>query len=175
MTVIRRGGHQDVPFMRSMLTHAYNWHVNVFDTDVPIGRYVDGWGRPGDTVLIAMDGGHRVGAGWIRIFRETAPGYGFIDENTPELTVAVVPTRQGEGIGMELLRGLLDRARPTPTAPFRSRWRRTIPRSRSSRAKGSSRSARRHTPSSCAASSCSAAIRSAGSLRNVEESAKGWG
>jgi L-amino acid N-acyltransferase YncA len=111
MTVIRRGGHQDVPFMRSMLTHAYNWHVNVFDTDVPIGRYVDGWGRPGDTVLIAMDGGHRVGAGWIRIFRETAPGYGFIDENTPELTVAVVPTRQGEGIGIELLRGLLDRAR----------------------------------------------------------------
>lgn len=97
--------------MRSMLTHAYNWHVNVFDTDVPIGRYVDGWGRPGDTVLIAMDGGHRVGAGWIRIFRETAPGYGFIDESTPELTVAVVPTRQGEGIGLELLRGLLDRAR----------------------------------------------------------------
>jgi len=111
MTVIRRGGHQDVPFMRSMLTHAYNWHVNVFDTEVPIGRYVDGWGRPGDTVLIAMDGGHRVGAGWIRIFRETAPGYGFIDENTPELTVAVVPSRQGEGIGLQLLHGLLDRAR----------------------------------------------------------------
>jgi len=111
MTVIRRGGHQDVPFMRSMLTHAYNWHVNVFDTEVPIGRYVDGWGRPGDAVLIAMDGGHRVGAGWIRLFREAAPGYGFIDEHTPELTIAVVPSRQGEGIGLELLHGLLDRAR----------------------------------------------------------------
>ena len=111
MTVIRRGGHQDVPFMRSMLTHAYNWHVNVFDTDVPIGRYVDGWGRSGDSALIAMDGGHRVGAGWIRLFRAAAPGYGFIDENTPELTVAVVPSRQGEGIGLQLLNGLLDRAR----------------------------------------------------------------
>ena len=97
--------------MRSMLTHAYNWHVNVFDTEVPIGRYVDGWGRPGDAVLIAMDGGHRVGAGWIRLFREAAPGSGFIDENTPELTIAVVPSRQGEGIGLELLHGLLDRAR----------------------------------------------------------------
>ena len=31
--MIRRGGHLDVPFMRSMLTHAYNWHVNVFDTE----------------------------------------------------------------------------------------------------------------------------------------------
>ena len=36
MTVIRRGGQPDVPFMRSLLVHAYNWHVNRFDTDVPI-------------------------------------------------------------------------------------------------------------------------------------------
>jgi GNAT superfamily N-acetyltransferase len=109
--VIRRGGQLDVPFMRSMLTHAYNWHVNVFDTDIPLARYVDGWGRPGDTVLIAMDGGHRVGAGWYRLFRESAPGYGFVDERTPELTIAVVPGRRGEGIGQELLAGLVERAR----------------------------------------------------------------
>jgi GNAT superfamily N-acetyltransferase len=111
MTVIRRAGQQDVPFMRSMLTHAYNWHVNVFDTEVPIGRYVDGWGRAGDAALIAVEGGHRVGAGWFRLFRESAPAYGFVDEHTPELTVAVVPSRQGEGIGQQLLRGLLERAR----------------------------------------------------------------
>jgi len=110
MTVIRRGGSQDVPFMRSILTHAYNWHVNVFDTDVPIGRYVDGWGRPGDTALIAMDGGHRIGAGWFRLFREAAPGYGFVDDQTPELTIVVVPSRQGEGIGQLLMQGLLERA-----------------------------------------------------------------
>ena len=111
MTVIRRGGAQDVPFMRSLLTHAYNWHVNVFDTEVPIGRYVDGWGRPGDTVLIAMEGGHRIGAGWLRLYRESAPGYGFVDEHTPELTVVVLPSRQGQGIGQHLLTGLLDRAK----------------------------------------------------------------
>jgi GNAT superfamily N-acetyltransferase len=110
MTLIRRGGAQDVPFMRSMLAHAYNWHVNVFDTDIPIGRYVDGWGRAGDTALIAMAGGHRIGAAWFRLFRESAPGYGFLDEHTPELTVVVVPSRQGEGIGQLLLTGLLERA-----------------------------------------------------------------
>ena len=111
MTVIRRGGQPDVPFMRSLLVHAYNWHVNRFDTDVPIGRYVDGWGRPGDTALLAIEGGHRIGAGWFRLFREAAPGYGFVDDETPELTIAVVPSRRGRGLGKELLAGLLAQAR----------------------------------------------------------------
>jgi GNAT superfamily N-acetyltransferase len=108
--VIRRGGHLDLPFIRSMLTHAHNWHVNRFETDIPLSRYVDGWGRRGDTALIAIDGGHRVGAAWYRLFRASAPGWGFVDEATPELTVAVVPGRRGQGIGQELLRGLLERA-----------------------------------------------------------------
>jgi GNAT superfamily N-acetyltransferase len=109
--MIRRGGQLDVPFMRSMLTHAYNWHVTVFDTEVPLARYVDGWGRPGDTALIAIEAGHRLGAGWYRLFRESAPGFGFVDERTPEVTVAVVPGRRGEGIGQELLSRLLETAR----------------------------------------------------------------
>jgi L-amino acid N-acyltransferase YncA len=111
VTLIRRGGQQDVPFMRSLLTHAYNWHVNRLDTEMPIGRYVDGWGRPGDTALVAMEGGHRIGAGWFRLFRESAPGYGFVDDHTPEVTVVVVPSRQGEGIGELLLGALIERAR----------------------------------------------------------------
>jgi GNAT superfamily N-acetyltransferase len=110
VTVIRRGGQLDVPFMRSLLTHAYNWHVNVFDTDVPISRYVDGWGRPGDTALLAVEGGHRIGAGWFRLFRQAAPGYGFVDDQTPELTIVVLPSRQGQGIGQLLLAGLVERA-----------------------------------------------------------------
>ena len=108
--VIRNGGHLDVPFMRSMLTHAYNWRVTNFETDIPLSRYVDGWGRKGDTALIAIDEGHRLGAGRYRLFRAGAPGYGFIDEQTPELTIAVVPGRRGEGIGQELLHALVERA-----------------------------------------------------------------
>jgi len=111
MIVIRRGDRLDVPFLRSMLAHAYNWHVNVFETDIPIARYVDNWGRRGDTALIAMDGGHSVGAAWYRLFRESSAGYGFIDGETPELTIVVVPSRQGEGIGKELLAALVARAK----------------------------------------------------------------
>jgi GNAT superfamily N-acetyltransferase len=108
---IRNGGHLDVPFIRSMLTHAYNWHVSKLETDIPLSRYVDGWGRPGDTALIAIEEGHRLGAAWYRLFRASAPGFGFVDEATPELTVAVVPGRRREGIGQALLAGLIERAR----------------------------------------------------------------
>jgi L-amino acid N-acyltransferase YncA len=111
MIVIRRGDRLDVPFLRSLLAHAYNWHVAAFETDIPLARYVDNWGRPGDTALIAMDGGHSVGAAWYRLFRESSPGYGFIDEETPELTIVVVPSRQGEGIGKQLLAALVARAK----------------------------------------------------------------
>jgi GNAT superfamily N-acetyltransferase len=111
MIVIRRGDKLDVPFLRSMLVHAYNWHVNRLDTEIPISRYVDNWGREGDTALIAMDGGHSIGAAWYRLFGESSPGYGFIDEATPELTVGIVPSRQGEGIGKELLAAILAKAK----------------------------------------------------------------
>src|SRR5439155_1305337 len=64
----------------------------------------------GDTALLAIEGGHRIGAGWFRLFREAAPGYGFVDDATPELTIVVVPSRQGQGIGQLLLAGLIERA-----------------------------------------------------------------
>jgi ribosomal protein S18 acetylase RimI-like enzyme len=72
---------------------------------------VKGWGRPGDTVLIAIDEGFPVGAAWYRLFRRDAPGYGFVDEETPELAIAVVPSRRGRGIGESLLEALCERAR----------------------------------------------------------------
>ena len=108
---IRKGDRLDLPFMRSLLGFAYNWHVNAFDTEISISRYVDGWGRKGDTAVIATDGGHPIGAGWYRLFPDRGRGYGYIDEETPEITVVVVPTRQGQGIGMKLLTVLLYRAK----------------------------------------------------------------
>ncbi len=109
--MIRRGSHADVPFMRSMLAHAYGWHVNALDAEIPLTRYVDNWGRPGDVALVATETGHRVGAAWFRVFRAVEPGYGFIDEATPELTISVVPSRRKHGVGQELLDALLMKAR----------------------------------------------------------------
>ena len=52
-----------------------------------------------------------VGAAWYRLFPSSAPGFGFVDGETPELTIAVVPSRRGSGLGGELMTALLDRAR----------------------------------------------------------------
>ena len=76
----------------------------------PVSRYVDGWGRPATRRVIALDEGFPVGAAWYRLFSSGEPGFGFVDEQTPELSIAVVPSRRGRGFGGELLDALLARA-----------------------------------------------------------------
>ena len=107
--IVRRGGHQDVRFLRDMLHHAYYWRER--DPGSTAMRYVRGWGRPGDTSVIALENGFPVGAAWYRLFPASEPGYGFLDERTPELAIAVVPSKRGRGIGDALLSALLERAR----------------------------------------------------------------
>jgi GNAT superfamily N-acetyltransferase len=109
--VIRNGSAADVPFMRSMLAHAYAWRVNALDADIPLTRYVDNWGRAGDLALVAHETGNRVGAAWFRLFSAEEPGYGFVDEQTPELSISVVPSRRRHGVGKELLDTLLAKAK----------------------------------------------------------------
>jgi GNAT superfamily N-acetyltransferase len=108
--MLRKGSAADVQFMRAMLAHAYHWHVAGLDTEIPLARYVDGWGRPGDLAVIAAEGPNSVGAAWCRRFTAAAPGYGYVDEQTPELTIAVVPSRRRHGVGQELVDALLARA-----------------------------------------------------------------
>ena len=107
--MVRPAGPNDVRFLSDMLRHAYYWHVGE-DPDLPVARYVTGWGRPGDAGLIAAETAGPVGAAWYRLFPEEEAGFGFVDEATPELTIAVVPSRRGRGLGHELLAGLLDTA-----------------------------------------------------------------
>jgi ribosomal protein S18 acetylase RimI-like enzyme len=93
-----------------MLRHAYYWRMSE-SADLPVARYVLNWGRPGDEGLVALDDANPVGAAWFRLFPREEAGFGFVDEQTPELTIAVVPSRRGKGFGHELMTGLLERAR----------------------------------------------------------------
>jgi GNAT superfamily N-acetyltransferase len=108
--MLRPVDQMDMRFLRDMLRHAYHWRLSE-DTERPVYRYVANWGRRGDAGVLALDGPHAYGAAWYRLFTEDEPGFGFVDETTPELTIAVVPSRRGQGAGAELLQALLDRAR----------------------------------------------------------------
>jgi GNAT superfamily N-acetyltransferase len=108
--MIRPAGPRDARFLSDMLRHAYYWHVGE-DPDKPVARYVRGWGRPGDVGVVAVEPSGPVGAAWYRRFPEREAGFGFVDERTPELTIAVVPARRGRGLGKELMEALLEQAR----------------------------------------------------------------
>ena len=107
--MLRPADLQDMRFLRDMLRHAYHWRLG--DPDLPVYRYVQNWGRPGDAGVIASAGPNAYGAAWYRLFPASAPGFAFLDEETPELTIAVVPSQRGHGAGGELLEALLERAR----------------------------------------------------------------
>lgn len=111
--MIRQAGPQDVHFLKDMLRHAYYWRATTVPEsgEPPVQRYVERWGRPGDTALVAIQDFQPVGAAWYRLFRAENPGYGFIDEETPELSIAVVPSKRGSGLGSELLEALMAKAR----------------------------------------------------------------
>lgn len=108
--MLRPVGRQDVRFLRDMLRHAYHWRI-AEDPELPVFRYVQNWGRRGDAGVIAFEGRNVYGAAWYRLFGADEPGFGFVDQATPELTIAVVPSRRGRGTGAELLEALLDQAR----------------------------------------------------------------
>lgn len=110
--MIRRVEPRDIRFLRDMLHHAfYRREVPAGQDEQPVYRYVMAWGRHGDGGVLALDEGFPVGAAWYRLFKEEEPGYGFVDEETPELAIAVVPSRRGRGIGDALLKELYARAK----------------------------------------------------------------
>jgi ribosomal protein S18 acetylase RimI-like enzyme len=79
--------------------------------DLEIARYLCGWGRHGDSALIAEEDDFPVGAAWYRLFPEDDPGYGFVATDVPELSIGVAADARGRGIGTLLLDALIADAR----------------------------------------------------------------
>ena len=84
--------------------------------DVPeLACYVEGWGRPTDLGIVATEGpapgAGELGAAWVRLLTGDQAGYGYVDDETPELAIAVAPGRRAAGVGAVMLEGLLVGAR----------------------------------------------------------------
>jgi ribosomal protein S18 acetylase RimI-like enzyme len=100
--VIRPLAPTDEPILWEMLYHALQ-AADAETTPSPdivrqpeFARYVEDWGRPGDTGFVAhnADDGQLLGAAW---FRSPA------GDTTPELAFAVKPGHRKHGIGAALL------------------------------------------------------------------------
>jgi ribosomal protein S18 acetylase RimI-like enzyme len=109
---------EDLPFLRKMMYEAARWNpdwprepIEEVLADPIMLRYHQGWGRRGDGGVVAEIEGEPVGAAWYRLFEEDKPGYGFVDEKTPELSIAVVPLHRRKGIGEAVLRSCMVQAR----------------------------------------------------------------
>lgn len=73
--------------------------------DAPaVSKYVSNWGSSQtDIGIVALAGEELIGAVWGRIFSESNKGYGFIDAQTPEISMAVRAYYRSRGIGTRLL------------------------------------------------------------------------
>ncbi len=118
MIQVRELTEDDLEFLGEMLYAALAWRPGV---ELPPIEWVlehpqvvvfhAGWGRPGDTALIAEEDGERRGIVWYRFFTDAEHGEGYVDERTPELAIAVVDGSRGRGIGRQLLDAAHERAR----------------------------------------------------------------
>jgi RimJ/RimL family protein N-acetyltransferase len=114
--VLRFATPEDLPFLKWMLYEAAYPEGVVQDrppfekgiSDPSVWVYLDGWMRKGDAglILTSPSGGPQ-GAAWYRLFSPDAAGYGFVDEQTPELAIALVYYSRGTGLGSRLLHALM--------------------------------------------------------------------
>jgi GNAT superfamily N-acetyltransferase len=111
---VRPADVEDLPFLATMLGEAAVWRP---DKPTPTGdevmadpryaMYLSAWPRHGDHGLVAEQHGP-LGAAWYRTYTEADHGYGFVAEDVPELSIAVIASRRHEGIGRRLLVDLID-------------------------------------------------------------------
>ena len=115
--VIRDLANGETAFLQEMLYVALAWRPGV---EHPPKEWVlehaqvvvfhRDWGRAGDTALVAEEDGRPVGAAWYRFFTEAEHGEGYVDEQTPELAIAVVDGFRGRGVGRSLMEAMHERA-----------------------------------------------------------------
>jgi GNAT superfamily N-acetyltransferase len=115
---IRELEEAELPFLREMLYQALMWEPDgerypfeLLLAHPEVVRYHEGWGRAGDLALVAEEGGRPVGCVWYRLFTDDDHGEGYVDDETPELAIAVANGHRGKGVGATLMGAAAERAR----------------------------------------------------------------
>jgi len=113
----------DIKFLEDMLYLA----IYVVEGEIPLNReiiyhpdlykYVDQWDNKKDLgyILVHQETNSQIGAVWLRPFEESNQGYGYIDKDIPELSIAIYPTHRGKGFGTQLMQHLIENLPPVIT------------------------------------------------------------
>ena len=120
---IRSATRADADFLTDMLVEAVNWEPHRHRSreeimaDPLLAHYVNGWMHAHDLGVVAVSlTGLPIGAAWIRYLTATDPGYGYVRDDVPELSMGVVGPWRRRGVGRALLRSVLDAARTADVA-----------------------------------------------------------
>lgn len=114
---IREATPSDLDFLVEMLTEAIDWTGDrgISNSDVwqrpDLAHYVADWPRTGEIGMVATEHDRPIGAVWLRYLDANDPGYGYVADDIPELSIAVIPSMRGLGLGRAMMGRLVERAR----------------------------------------------------------------
>ena len=102
----------DRALLREATLANMNWNTTRFTVDDldathEIAHYYTGFPAEGDFGLVDFDGDIARAVGWVVFLPEDDPGYGFVDADTPELSLTTFQGFRGQGLGRDLLSELI--------------------------------------------------------------------
>jgi [ribosomal protein S18]-alanine N-acetyltransferase len=110
--MIRPVKPNEIKFLKDMLYEALYVHEGepllprsiIYEPEIV--KYIKDWGKPFDCAIVAQNNNELTGAIWGRMFQLPETGYGYIDEETPEISMAVKSNYRGQGIGTKLIEAI---------------------------------------------------------------------
>jgi ribosomal protein S18 acetylase RimI-like enzyme len=112
MVIIRKAEISEIWFLEEMLYESL--YVTIGEPALPrsiifepeIYKYIKNWGRPYDCACVALNNDELIGVIWGRLFSSPEIGYGYFNDETPEIGIAVKSEFRSRGIGTRLIEAI---------------------------------------------------------------------
>ena len=107
----------DLPLLIDATVENVNWDgtprlsAEQVLADERLSKYAIGFVPGRDWGFVALESDKVIGLAWVQFFSEKSPGYGFVDSDTPELSINVDKGFRGKGVGSQLLEVIVSHAR----------------------------------------------------------------
>jgi ribosomal protein S18 acetylase RimI-like enzyme len=117
--IIRPAVKDDEQFLWEMLYYAAHMDEDgeitsqAAKTNPDLVKYARDWGRETDMGCIAFEQGSNepIGAAWLRLLNGYEKTTSYVNDDIPELAIAVLPEYLGRGVGTQLLLHVLEAAK----------------------------------------------------------------